>query len=56
MLRNGLNRALARLKMPFLMFIRILVFHHEGQIWNPVRRDTKTYIWRILNEGLDGVY
>ena len=36
-------------KMPFLMFISILVFHPEGQIWNPVRRDTKTYVRRVLN-------
>ena len=36
-------------KMPFLMFISILVFRPEGQIWNPVRRDTKIYVWRILN-------
>ena len=31
------------------MFISILVFRPEGQIWNPVRRDTKTYVRRILN-------
>ena len=36
-------------KMPFLMFISILVFRPEGQIWNPVRRDTKIYVRRILN-------
>ena len=36
-------------KMPFLMFISILVFRPEGQIWNPVRRDTKTYVQRLLN-------
>ena len=52
-LRNGLNRAYchvsARLKMPFLMFIVILVFCPEGQIWDPVRRDTKTYRRIILN-------
>ena len=36
-------------KMTFLMFISILVFRPEGQIWNPVRRDTKTYVQRILN-------
>ena len=35
--------------MPFLMIISILVFCPEGQIWNPVRRDTKTYVRRILN-------
>ena len=36
-------------KMPFLMFISILVIRTEGQIWNPVRRDTKTQVRRILN-------
>ena len=36
-------------KMPILMFISILVFRPEGQIWNPVRRDTKIYVRRILN-------
>ena len=36
-------------KMPFLKFISILVFRPEGQIWNPVRRDTKTCVRRILN-------
>ena len=36
-------------EMPFLMFISILVFRPEGQIWNPVRRDTKIYVRRILN-------
>ena len=36
-------------KVSFLMFISILVFRPEGQIWNPVRRDTKTYVRRILN-------
>ena len=39
----------ARLKCQFLMFISILVFRPEGQIWNPVRRDTKIYVRRILN-------
>ena len=52
-LRNGLNRAYcsvsARLKCQFLMFISILVFRPEGQIWNPVRRDTKLYVRGILN-------
>ena len=36
-------------KMPILMFISILVFRPEGQIWNPVMRDTKIYVQRILN-------
>ena len=53
LLRNGLNRAYcsvsARLKCQFLMFISILVFRPEGQIWNPVRRDTRIYVQRILN-------
>ena len=53
LLRNGLNRAYcsvsARLKCQFLMFISILVFRPEGQIWNPVRRDTRIYVRRILN-------
>ena len=52
MLRNGLNRAYcrvsARLKCRFI-FISILVFRPEGQIWNLVRQDTKTYVRRILN-------
>ena len=53
LLRNGLNRAYCRvsahLKCHFLMFISILVFRPEGQIWNPVRRDTRIYERRILN-------
>ena len=36
-------------KMSILMFISILVFRPEVQIWNPVRRDTKIYLQRILN-------
>ena len=36
-------------KMPFLMFISILEFRPECQIWNPERRDTNIYIRRILN-------
>ena len=39
----------ARLKLSLLMFISILVFRREGQIWNPVRRDTRIYVRRILN-------
>ena len=35
--------------MPILMFISILVFRPEGPIGNPVRRDTRIYIRRILN-------
>ena len=36
-------------KMPILMFINRLAFPPEGQIWNPVRRDTKIVVRRILN-------
>ena len=35
--------------MPILMFISILVFRPERQIWNPVRRDTRINVRRILN-------
>ena len=50
MLRNGLNRAYCRVSARFiLMFISILVFRPEGQIWNPVRRDTRIYVRKILN-------
>ena len=49
-LRNELNRAyFGTFKMPILMFNSILVFRPEGQIWNPVRRDTRIYVRRILN-------
>ena len=48
-LRNGLLQCFGTLKMPILMFISILVFRPEGQIWNPVRRDTRIYVRRILN-------
>ena len=33
--------------MLILMYISILVFRPEGQVWNFVRRDTKTYVSRI---------
>ena len=36
-------------KMPFLKFMSILVISSQGQIWDPVRRDAKTYVRRILN-------
>ena len=49
MLRNGLLQCFGTFKMPILMFISILVFRPEGQIWNPVRRDTRIYVRRILN-------
>ena len=49
MLRNGLLQCFGTFKIPLLMFISILVFRPEGQIWNPVRRDTRIYVRRILN-------
>ena len=49
MLRNGLLQCFGTFKMPILMFISILVFRPEGQIGNPVRRDTRIYVRRILN-------
>ena len=49
MLRNGLLQCFGTFKMPILMFISVLVFRPEGQIWNPVRRDTRIYVRRILN-------
>ena len=48
-LRNGLVQCFGTFKMPILMFISILVFRPEGQIGNPVRRDTRIYVRRILN-------
>ena len=36
-------------KFSFLMFSSIHVFRPEGQIWEPVRRDTKIYVRLILN-------
>ena len=47
--RSCLLSCFGTFKMPFLMFISILVFRPEGKIWNPVKRDTKTYVRRILN-------
>ena len=49
LLRNGLLQCFGTFKMPILMFISVLVFRPEGQIWNPVRRDTRIYVRRILN-------
>ena len=49
LLRNGLLQCFGTIKIPLLMFISILVFRPEGQIWNPVRRDTRIYVRRILN-------
>ena len=34
-------------KITFLKLSSILVFRPEGQIWDPVRRETKTYVRRI---------
>ena len=39
-------------KISILMFISILVFRPEDQIWNPVRRDTRIYVRRILKSSL----
>ena len=36
-------------KIPILMFISKLVFRPECQNWNPVWRDTKIYVRRLLN-------
>ena len=47
--RNGLLPCFGTFKMPILMFISILVFRPEGQILNPVRRDTRIYVRRTLN-------
>ena len=44
-LRNGLNRAYFSVSARLKMFISILVFRLKGQIWNPVRRDTKIYVY-----------
>ena len=49
MSRNRLLQCYGTFKMPLIMFISILVFRPEGQIWNPVRRDTRIYVRRILN-------
>ena len=48
-IKSCLLQCFGTFKMPILMFISILVFRPEGQIWNPVRRDTRIYIRRILN-------
>ena len=48
-IKSCLLQCFGTFKMPILMFISILVFHPEGQIWNPVRRDTRIYVRRILN-------
>ena len=48
-IKSCLLQCFGTFKIPILMFISILVFRPEGQIWNPVRRDTRIYVWRILN-------
>ena len=48
-IKSCLLQCFGTFKMPVLMFISILVFRPEGQIWNPVRRDTRIYVRRILN-------
>ena len=48
-IKSCLMQCFGTFKMPILMFISILVFRPEGQIWNPVRRDTRIYVRRVLN-------
>ena len=48
-IKSCLLQCFGTFKIPLLMFISILVFRPEGQIWNPVRRDTRIYVRRILN-------
>ena len=48
-IKSCLLQCFGTFKMPILMFISILVFRPEGQIWNPVKRDTRIYVRRILN-------
>ena len=48
-IKSCLLQCFGTFKMPILMFISILVVRPEGQIWNPVRRDTRIYVRRILN-------
>ena len=48
-IKSCLLQCFGTFKMPILMFISVLVFRPEGQIWNPVRRDTRIYVRRILN-------
>ena len=48
-IKSCLLQCFGTFKMPILMFISILVFRPEGQILNPVRRDTRIYVRRILN-------
>ena len=48
-IKSCLLQCFGTFKMPILMFISVLVFRPEGQIWNPVRRDTRINVRRILN-------
>ena len=48
-IKSCLLQCFGTFKIPILMFISILVFRPEGQIWNPLRRDTRIYVQRILN-------
>ena len=48
-IKSCLLQCFGTFKMPILMFISVLAFRLEGQIWNPVRRDTRIYVRRILN-------
>ena len=48
-IKSCLLQCFGTFEMPISMFISILVFRPEGQIWNPVRRDTRIYVRRILN-------
>ena len=51
-LRDGFSLVYFRLSAclhVILTFSSIHVFRPECQIWEPVRRDTKTYVRRILN-------
>ena len=47
LLRDGFHAAYLVFhtsKFHFLMFSSMHVFRPEGQIWDPVRRDTKIYV------------
>ena len=48
-IKSCLLQCFGTFKMPILMFICVLVFRPEGQIWNPVKRDTRIYVRGILN-------
>ena len=48
-IKSCLLQCFGTFEMPILMFISIFIFGPEGRIWNPVRRDTRIYVRRILN-------